>query len=329
MIPKSSNILITGAGGFIGGYFARYLNQQDYYNLILVDNFHNHKKITNTRGIRYSIAMEREYLFSWLNLNKPQIDFVIHLGAKADTTETDRYIFDHLNFNYSKQLFEYCEQNKIPIIYASSAATYGRGEFGFTESIAQPYMLKPLNEYAISKNRFDRHIEFLPDPPFWAGLKFFNVYGEGERIKGKMASMVNHGYKQIMKTGKIQLFKSYLPEFKDGEQKRDFVYIKDVVEVIFWMMNNHKGIQSGIYNVGTGVATSFNELAKTIFAALELTERIEYIDMPEQLQATYQDYTRASTVKLHRAGYQKRFRTLEEGVKEYLKHIYKNEEWGN
>jgi ADP-L-glycero-D-manno-heptose 6-epimerase len=329
MIPKSSNILITGAGGFIGGYFARYLNQQDYYNLILVDNFHNHKKITNTRGIRYSRAMEREYLFSWLYLNKPQIDFVIHLGARADTTETEKYIFDSLNLKYSKELFEYCAYKKIPMIYASSAATYGHGELGFNEEMAPPPLLKPLNEYAKSKNEFDQFVPFLNQPPFWAGLKFFNVYGEGERIKGKMASMVNHGYKQIMKTGKIQLFKSYINKYADGEQKRDFVYVKDVVGAIYWMMNNQAKIESGIYNIGSSVATSFNDLARTIFAALELPERIEYIDMPEQLKETYQNYTCADMRKYLALGYSKPFHTLEEGVKEYLSHIYKNEEWSN
>ncbi len=313
MIPFNSSILITGAGGFIGGYFTRYLNDLGYHNLILVDNF-SKKRIEE---VLCSTIIERELLFSWLNVNQPKIDFVIHLGARADTTETEKYIFDHLNVQYSKQLFEYCADNEIPIIYASSAATYGDGSLGFNEDAQH---LKPLNEYAKSKNKCDKIAPYKMVNEFWAGLKFFNVYGPGEYIKGKMASMVNHGYKQAIGTGKINLFKSY-----NGDPQRDFVYVKDVCNVIYWMMNNKPA--SGIYNLGTGVAKSFNDLARAIFKALGQPEQIEYIDMPEALQKAYQYYTCADMSKLRAAGYNQPFTTLEEGVKEYLSYIYKDNEW--
>ena len=246
------------------------------------------------------------------------VQAVIHLGACSSTTERD---FDYLyqnNFEYTKALWNWCAENDVQFIYASSAATYGDGNQGFDDQ-GDIDALRPLNGYGYSKQIFDQWVKHQANvfPPQYAGLKFFNVYGPNEYCKGSMASMVYHGYKQIKERGTIQLFKSCDPAYADGEQLRDFVYVKDVCAVILWLLE-HREV-SGLFNVGTGRAQSFRELAESTFHALGMEPHIEYIDMPEQLREKYQYYTKAEMDKLRQAGYAKPFMTVEEGVADYVR----------
>ena len=239
------------------------------------------------------------------------------MGACSSTTERD---FDYLwnnNFEFTKALWNYCAGNDVPFIYASSAATYGDGSRGF-EDRGDIDELLPLNGYGYSKQLFDLWVKHQAKafPPQYAGLKFFNVYGPNEYFKGSMASMVYHGFKQIREDGVIRLFKSCNPNYADGEQLRDFVYVKDVCFVILWLLE-HKDV-SGLFNVGTGRAQSFRELAEATFRAMGMEPRIEYIDMPEHLKEKYQYYTKAEMDKLRKAGYLNPFMSVEQGVKDYV-----------
>src|SRR5690242_4150965 len=239
MLDKQANIIVTGAAGFIGSCMVGYLNENGYENLILVDKFTQPEKEKNWKHKKYKYLVDREMLLEWLDESKKiKIDYVIHLGARTDTTEFDYKIHRELNFEYSQDVWNYCTANNIPLIYASSAATYGAGELGYNDDNNLIDDLKPLNPYGVSKNEFDQWaIKQLNAPPFWAGLKFFNVYGPNEYHKNRMASVIFHSFNQIQNTGEVKLFKSHKEEFKDGEQLRDFIYVKDVVKVIFWMMN--------------------------------------------------------------------------------------------
>lgn len=317
-------ILITGAAGFIGSAMLGFLNQKGFNNIMIVDKFEGlaPEKLRNLEGRRYALKLERDQLFSWLLKNGDQIEFVFHLGARTDTMETDTAIFDRLNLNYSQSLFQFCAQYQIPIIYASSAATYGDGKKGYSDR-TPPADLQPLNAYARSKNDFDywadwqnREGDEWDLPPFWAGVKFFNVFGANEYHKGRMASVVFHAFEQIQKTGKVELFRSYKPEIADGEQKRDFIYIADLCEVLYFMMQRKP--VSGIYNLGTGKARSFIDLAKAVFAAMKLPENIAFIDMPEPLSQQYQYFTEAQMQFLRKAGYKPEFTTLEASVADYV-----------
>ena len=258
-MDKKKTILLTGAAGFIGSYLLGFLNNKGYENIIIVDDFNRDDKKSNYDSKKIIEKIERESLFQWLKTNNPKIDFVFHLGARTDTTEFDYSIHEKLNVEYSKKIWNYCTDKNIPLIYASSAATYGGGEFGYKDDHDIIEKLQPLNPYGISKNEFDKWAIHqtncrpepvegqdsgfdrlsLTSPPFWAGMKFFNVYGPNEYHKGRMASMIFHGFNQIQKTGKVKLFKSHKPEFKDGEQLRDFIYVNDVCSVMFWMMNEY------------------------------------------------------------------------------------------
>jgi ADP-L-glycero-D-manno-heptose 6-epimerase len=330
-------IIVTGAAGFIGSCMVAYLNQLGYTNLILVDEFNRDDKIPNLKGKQFHCKVEREDLFEWLFKNKPNIALVIHLGARTDTAEFNYAIHQHLNVEYSQQLWNYCTLNHIPLIYASSAATYGSGELGYKDDHALSARLEPLNPYGISKNEFDKWVLHQEDhPPFWAGLKFFNVYGPNEYHKGRMASVIFHSFHQIQKSGVVKLFRSHKPAFKDGEQLRDFIYVKDVVKVIGWMMGKVMSgessvtsstltphisrLESGIYNLGTGKARTFYDLVKATFTALNLKTKIEFIDMPEDIREKYQYFTEADMHKLRNAGYKDEFYTLENGVGDYVKH---------
>lgn len=234
--PKALSIIITGAAGFIGSCMVQYLNEQGYENIILVDDFGAEEKRRNWEGKRFAAIVERYNLFDWLERNTPQVDFVIHLGARTDTTEFDYAIHRELNLEYSQQTWKYCTYKQIPLIYASSAATYGSGELGYDDK-NRIENLHPLNPYGVSKNEFDKWVLLQQNhPPFWAGLKFFNVYGPNEYHKGRMASVIFHSFNQIKKDGFVKLFKSHKPAFEDGKQLRDFIYVKDVVKVIFWLM---------------------------------------------------------------------------------------------
>lgn len=324
-----STIIVTGAAGFIGSCMVQYLNEQGFKNLILVDDFGVEEKRINWESKKYLQIVERYNLFEWLHKNKPQIDFVIHLGARTDTTEFNYAIHEELNLEYSQDIWNYCTAYQVSLIYASSAATYGAGEFGYDDDHAVIEKLKPLNPYGISKNEFDKWaLQQQNQPPFWTGLKFFNIYGPNEYHKGRMASVIWHSFNQIKKDGVVKLFKSHRPDFKDGEQLRDFVYVKDLVKVIHWMMlsmvnGEWSKVKSGIYNLGTGKARSFYDLAASTFRGLDLEPNIHFIDMPEDIRDKYQYFTEANMKKLHDAGYTNEFYSLEEGIDDYVRNYLK------
>lgn len=325
MMGKSNTILLTGAAGFIGSYLLGFLNKQGYTNIIIVDDFSDEDKWFNFDSKKFIAKVEREELFDWLKREDPKIDFVLHLGARTDTTEFDYSIHEKLNVEYSKSIWNYCTEKNIPLVYASSAATYGSGELGYKDDHDIVEKLQPLNPYGVSKNEFDkwvlRQTEGLTanQPPFWAGLKFFNVYGPNEYHKGRMASVIFHSFNQIKATGKVKLFRSHRPDFKDGQQLRDFIYVEDVAKVCFWLMEHT--ITSGLYNLGTGKARSFEDLVKATFTGIGKDPVIEYIDMPEDIRDKYQYFTEADMSKLRNAGYRDNFYTLEEGVGEYVKNF--------
>jgi ADP-L-glycero-D-manno-heptose 6-epimerase len=326
-------IIVTGAAGFIGSCMVEYLNEQGYENLILVDDFGVEAKRKNWESKKFIEIVERHSLLDWLNEKAPKIDFVIHLGARTDTTEFDYEVHRELNYNYSIDVWNYCAANKVPLVYASSAATYGDGALGYNDNHEIVEQLQPLNPYGVSKNEFDKWaLQQVKDvslcPPFWAGLKFFNVYGPNEYHKGRMASVIWHSFNQIKKDGVVKLFKSHRPDFKDGQQLRDFVYVKDVVKVIFWMMESIDNGQwsidkNSLYNLGTGTARSFDDLVKATFAGLDIQPNIEYIDMPLDIRDKYQYFTEANMQKLQNAGYTDEFYSLEEGVNDYVRHYLK------
>jgi len=311
-------IIVTGAAGFIGSCLVRKLNKKGFNNLILVDDFSNEKKNKNLSLKTYSKKIERLELFEWLEVHYRKIDFVFHLGARTDTTETDKNIFDTLNLGYSKKIWNACVQYRLPLVYASSAATYGSGELGYDDDQDLIPSLKPLNPYGDSKNEFDKWVlQQTEKPPFWAGLKFFNVYGPNEYHKGRMASVVMHAFNQIKENGSMKLFKSHNPNFEDGMQLRDFIYVKDVIKVCMFFL--HKKRADGIYNLGTGHARTFKDLALATFKAMDLEPDIEYIDTPEDIRDKYQYYTEANMNKLKSIGYRTHFYPLEEGIKDYVR----------
>ncbi len=311
-------IIITGAAGFIGSNLIRKLNDERYYDIVLVDDFTKKEKKENYADKQYSHLVEREDFPVWLKENQRMVQFVFHIGARTDTTEFDRSVFQKLNLDYSKNLWMICTEFGIPLIYASSAATYGGGEFSYDDDHLLIPKLKPLNPYGESKNEFDKWVlTQKKTPSFWAGMKFFNVYGPNEYHKGRMASVVFHAYNQIKETGKMKLFRSHRDDFKDGEQLRDFIYVKDVVDVLFFFMEQRKF--SGIYNLGTGNAETFNELVEQTFKAMNLEPVIEYIDTPLDIRDKYQYFTEAKMRKLRNVGYNKEFMSLAEGVPDYVK----------
>jgi ADP-L-glycero-D-manno-heptose 6-epimerase len=244
---------------------------------------------------------------------------VIHIGARTDTTEFNKEIFDELNLNYTKKLWSICAKSSIPFIYASSAATYGLGEFGYDDDdVSIIPKLRPLNPYGDSKNDFDKWaLQQKTRPPYWVGLKFFNVYGPNEYHKGRMASVIFHAFNQIEQNGKVKLFRSHNPNYTDGGQLRDFIYVKDLCSVILFLHKNK--VANGIYNLGTGTARTFLDLAKNTFKAMGVEENIEFIDTPIDIRDKYQYFTEAKMNKLVKAGYTKPFSTLEEGLSDYVK----------
>lgn len=315
-------IIVTGAAGFIGSCMLQYLNEQGYKNLVIVDDFGVEEKRKNWEKKSYAHVVERYNLFDWLELHHPPIDIIIHLGARTDTTEFDYSIHQELNVEYSQNVWNYCTQHNIPLIYASSAATYGAGELGYNDDHEVVEKLKPLNPYGVSKNEFDKWaLKQAAIPPSWTGLKFFNVYGPNEYHKARMASVIFHSFNQINKDGVVKLFKSHRPDFKDGEQLRDFIYVKDVVKVICWMMQsmvNGQWSMNGLYNLGTGTARSFYDLAASTFHGVDKEPNIVFIDMPEDIRDKYQYFTEANMHKLHNAGYTEPFYSLEEGIRDYV-----------
>jgi ADP-L-glycero-D-manno-heptose 6-epimerase len=284
---------------------------------VAVDDFSHPDKQKNLHGKMIAQMVHRDDFFVWLATHHEAVKAVYHLGARTDTTETDVLLFDRLNLNYSKAMFEACTRHGIPLVYASSAATYGSGEQGYADDHQLIHHLKPLNPYGDSKQQFDVWVLQQPQtPPFWAGMKFFNVYGPNEYHKGRMASVILHAHQQILKTGQVTLFRSHRPDFKDGEQLRDFVYVKDVVSVLLYLMSAQP--ESGIYNLGSGIARSFKDLALATFSAMGVTPHIVYKDTPEDIREKYQYYTCARMVKLLDTGYHVPFYSLEEGVFDYV-----------
>lgn len=306
-------IVITGAAGFIG--YNLLLSLRGMYDIVVIDNNIGRLVRKGHKNITY-LSVEDSYL--WLGMNTPRIEYIIHLGARTDTTEKDQEIFNRLNLTYSKFIWSFCSEENIPLIYASSAAVYGDGELGFDDDLVED-CLTPLNPYGWSKLLFDSWaLDQEKKPPYWTGLRFFNVYGPHEDHKGRMASVVWHFYNQIKETGGVKLFKSHVNDCEHGEQMRDFIFIRDIINVIFWFMLGNKK-PSGIYNLGTGVARSYNDLAKAIFKTLGKKEKIQYIDMPEDIRSSYQYFTEANIRSLRKNGYDNDFHSLEDGVDTYIK----------
>lgn len=312
-----NNIVVTGAAGFIGSCLLQKLHDAGYRNLVAVDDFSKVEKKCNFEHKTYAEKVSRTEFFSWLEANHDMVDFVLHIGARTDTTEKNWELLDELNLSYTQQVWENCCLYHIPLIYASSAATYGMGEYGYDDNHHIVEKLKPLNLYGVSKNEFDKWALMQEEePPFWAGLKFFNVYGPNEYHKKRMSSVILHAFNEINEHGRMQLFRSHHPQVADGEQSRDFVYVKDVISVIQFLMENRP--ESGLYNVGTGKARTFMDLAKATFAAMGRPENIEFIDTPQDIRDKYQYFTQANIEKLREAGYDKPFTSLEDGVKDYV-----------
>ncbi|MEO0405690.1 MAG: ADP-glyceromanno-heptose 6-epimerase, partial [Bacteroidota bacterium] len=316
-----------GAAGFIASGLVQQLNEEGYYDLVLVDDFSREDRRANYENKRYSKLVERSEFVEWLHDNENQVQFVFHLGARTDTTEFDYAIFEKLNVQFSKDVWNACVEHGIPLVYASSAATYGDGELGYEDNHEIIGQLKPLNPYGESKNEFDKWaLNQEKKPYFWAGLKFFNVYGPNEYHKGRMASVISHAFKQIIDTGKVKLFRSHKEEYEDGGQMRDFVYVKDVATVCTFLMHHRKG--SGLYNLGSGKARTFKALAEATFQAMDVDPIIEFIDTPADIRDKYQYFTEANMQKLKDQGYPKAFHSLEEGVADYVKnYLIPNRYW--
>ena len=316
-------IVITGALGFIGSALIRKLNDEGHgWDLVVVDDFYKDYKEPNLDKKLVREWIHRDIFLEIFAKMTSQIDFVFHLGARTDTSEQNQDIFQRLNLDYSKEIWNICTQYQIPMVYASSAATYGDGKLGYTDDHKLPTKAKPLNPYAVSKNEFDKWaLKQKEQPPHWAGLKFFNVYGPNEYHKGRMASVVYHASQQIKKEGKVKLFRSHKKGIADGDQKRDFIYIKDVVDICYHFFKQRPA--NGLYNVGTGTARSFKDLVMATFAALDQPADIEYIDTPKDIRGTYQYFTEANMAKLREAGYEKELYSLEDGVKDYVENYLK------
>ncbi|MFN3874864.1 MAG: ADP-glyceromanno-heptose 6-epimerase [Flavobacteriales bacterium] len=312
-------IVVTGAAGFIGSCLVGELLRHGWQDIVAVDDFSRADKAPNLHKKELTARVDRKDFFTWLNANERLVQFIFHLGAKTDTTLSDVAVFDELNVRYSQRVWEACVKHGIPLVYASSAATYGGGEHGYSDQDdALPFKLMPLNPYGESKNSFDKWALGQERKPFfWAGLKFFNVYGPNEYHKGRMASVVYHAFNQIRDTGGMKLFRSHRPDIKDGEQMRDFVYVKDVCSVCLFLLEHRT--HSGLYNLGSGKARTFLDLARATFKAMGKQESISFIDTPADIRSTYQYFTEADMRKLRAIGYERPFTSLEDGVRDYVK----------
>ncbi|MCU0420841.1 MAG: ADP-glyceromanno-heptose 6-epimerase [Cyclobacteriaceae bacterium] len=310
-------IVVTGAAGFIGSNLVHRLNADKFNAIIAVDDFSPVAKAKNLQGAKVQEFVHRDQFMAWLDKNHALVEFIFHIGARTDTAEFDSHLLNRLNTTYTQDIWRRCVKYQLPLVYASSAATYGLGEHGYDDDETKIPLLKPLNPYGQSKQDFDVWALAQKEKPFfWAGLKFFNVYGPRESHKGRMASVIWHAYNQIQQTGKMKLFKSHHPDFEDGEQMRDFVYVKDVVDVCTFLMHHRKN--SGIYNLGSGKARTFNDLARAVFSALNKPVDIEYIDTPADIRNKYQYFTEARMERLKRVGYHHLFTELDSGIEYYL-----------
>lgn len=317
-------IVITGAAGFIGSCLIEALNKKNISEIILVDDFSKLEKKQNYINKKYHKQIERSEFITWFQSNASDIEFVYHIGARTDTAEFDVTIFNELNLNYSKDIWKICVENSINLVYASSAATYGLGEYGYEDNHEVVENLKPLNPYGDSKNDFDKWVlKQTSFPPNWYGVKFFNVYGPNEFHKSRMASVIFHAFNQINKTNGMKLFRSHNPDYKDGEQIRDFIYVKDLLNMLEFLRESNP--ESGLYNIGTGTARTFLDLTKATFKAMGVEENISFIDTPVDIRDKYQYFTEANMNKLFNAGYPKKTYSLEEGVSDYVKnHLIPN-----
>jgi ADP-L-glycero-D-manno-heptose 6-epimerase len=311
-------IVVTGAAGFIGSCLVRGLNDLKINNLVLVDKFNDEAKNKNLSGKDFLEKIDRSIFLDWLKENGQNVDFIFHIGARTDTTEFNTNILNELNLEYTKTIWKIASDFKIPLVYASSAATYGLGENGYEDDESKIELLKPLNPYGESKNEFDKWaLKQESKPPYWVGLKFFNVYGPNEYHKGRMASVIFHANNQIKESGKVKLFRSHNKNFKDGEQLRDFIYVKDVIKVCVFLMQNR--VINGVYNLGTGKARTFLDLVKNTFTARGNDPLIEFVDTPEDIRDKYQYFTEAKMEKLSSQGYTDKFYSLEDGIADYVK----------
>ncbi len=320
-------IIVTGAAGFIGSCIAKELNLRGRKDIVAVDELErlSAMKSENLASFSSLKAFDKKGFLDELESGElRQVDLIIHMGACSSTTETDRNYLMDTNLEFSKKIFDWCAKRGCRLIYASSAATYGDGSSGYSDDLHRIGHLQPLNAYGESKKLFDDYVlSSQKKPPQWAGLKFFNVYGPNEYHKGEMASIVFHAYNQIKKTGKVRLFKSGHADYRDGEQKRDFVYVKDVVSFVLFLMENRH--VNGIFNVGTGKARTFKDIVTAVFSALNLKPNIVYTGMPGNLKGKYQYFTEADISKLRAAGYAAPFFTLEDGVRDYVLHYLEND----
>lgn len=316
-------IVVTGAAGFIGSCLTGTLNQLGFRDLVLVDHFTQPEKMKNLEGKNYRCMVPRDQFFDWIKGKESEVQFIFHIGARTNTAEQNLELLHELNVAYSQQMWNLCCRAQIPLIYASSAATYGMATGGFSDDPALLASLKPMNPYGRSKQEFDLWVmEQKEQPYFWAGFKFFNVFGPNEYHKGRMASVVFHAHRQIREHGMMHLFRSHRAGIADGAQQRDFIYVKDVLQVLIHFMQHRKN--SGLYNLGTGTARSFKDLSLAVFQSLGMPPHIEFIDTPEDIRDTYQYFTQADTSRLLAAGYQGGFTSLEVAVDDYVRQ-YLNE----
>ncbi len=316
--------IVTGGAGFIGSALIWKLNQLGITDILVVDRMGHGGKWKNLSKPQFSTIIHKDEFLGLLggDIQGRDVDGVFHLGACSSTTETDVDYLANNNLNFSIALWQFCADHGLPYIYASSAATYGGGEHGFSDDLAMTPKLRALNPYGFSKLKFDQWaLRQNVTPPFWAGLKFFNVYGPNEYHKGGQSSVINHFVPQVRANGTIKLFKSYLPNYKDGEQLRDFVYVKDCVDVMWHLYENRRKAESGTYNIGSGEARSFLDVANAVFAAMgQKDAKIQFIDMPESLRDQYQYFTKADLTRLReKAYYTKPMHDLSSGVSDYVR----------
>lgn len=317
-------IVVTGGAGFIGSNVVAGLNQKGYRDVMVADRLDSSDKWRNLSKLALIDYVDKDDLFK--SMSRVHVGMVIHLGARTDTMDRDAKGVIEDNFTYSKRLWEFCARRRVPLVFASSASVYGDGSQGFQESIDLSKTV-PLNPYAFSKLMFDRwviaqssSINAAEVPSTWAGLRFYNVYGPGESCKGSMASMARQAYIQIVEKGRVSLFKSNRPEYQHGEQKRDFIYVQDIVDIILFLFELQT-LPAGFYNCGSGTARSFNELAHMVFRELSRTPEIEYIDMPPGLDRQYQYFTEADVSRLRKIGFERKFTRLEDGIHQYVQKL--------
>ncbi len=311
-------IVVTGGAGFIGSAIVWKLNQEGKNDILIVDELGTTEKWKNLVGLKFNDYMHKDIFIKKIEEgNKYIIEAIIHLGANSSTTEKNADLLYTNNYLYTKTLAKFCLRNNIRFIYASSAATYGDGSLGFNDDESNCSQLRPLNMYGYSKALFD--IWAVKEDAFKniAGIKYFNVYGPNEYHKSDMRSVVHKAFEQIRDTGKVKLFKSMNPDYKDGEQKRDFIYVKDAVDMTLHFLTNQN--KNGLYNVGSGKARTWNDLVYSIFKSMNKPVNIEYIELPEHLLKKYQYFTEANINKIRNAGYSKEITPLEDGVNDYVK----------